>query len=86
MMARSIIDVDFKTSERYIRDFMGVGNFVLSIIVIPDVHPSISSGEEKYTWSGRRETAVRQISSVIFSSDNWHFQIILPYFSTPVSH
>lgn len=64
---------------------MGVGDLVLSVVVIPDVHPSVSSGEEEDSWSGWGEASIGEIGSVVLGSDDGDLEIILPDFGTPVS-
>ena len=40
-MLRPAVDVNFKAAERSIRNFVRKSDFVLSVIVVPNVHPTI---------------------------------------------
>lgn len=65
---------------------MAICKLVLSVIKIPNIHPSVFSSQEEDTWSSRGETTISQISPVISSSNNRGFKFFKPDLSTPISY
>jgi len=65
---------------------MTISKFILSIIEIPDIHPTVFSGKEKYTRSSGGEATVGQVSAVISSTNDRRFQFFEPNFSSPISY
>lgn len=65
---------------------MAIGKFVLSVIKIPNIHPSVFSSQEEDTGSCWGEATISQISSMISSSDDRGFKFFEPDLSAPISH
>ena len=64
---------------------MGVGDLVLSVVVVPDVHPAVSPGEEEDSWTGRGEAAVGEVGAVVLGADDGDLEIVVPDLSAPVT-
>ena len=77
---------DFDGSQWSIRNFVGEGNFILFVVVIPYIEPTILSGEEESTNSCWRETTVTQVTFMIFSLNKGSFEVIHPDLSTPITN
>lgn len=64
------VRIDFYARKRRLRDFVAESNFILSVIVVPNVHPSILANEEEDSVSGWGPAAVGEVGSVIFCPHN----------------
>ena len=65
-------------SQSCIRNLVCEGNFILSVEVIPQINPTISSSNKEQTSSGGRPGTIRQVSTVISGSDNRGLDIFIP--------
>lgn len=81
--ASHVTDLDAR--QRGVCDLVGEGDFVLTVVVIPDIKPSVLSGEEEGSYSGGREAPIAEIAAVISSLDERSSQIIHPNFGRPVA-
>lgn len=82
--APCVTDLDW--GKRSIWHFVGEGDFILSVIIIPNIEPSVLSGEEESAWSGWGETTVTQVTAVISGLYQWSLKIVHPNLSAPVAH
>jgi hypothetical protein len=72
------VDIDLHAGQGRVGDLMAESNFVLSIVVIPGVEPTVSSGDEEESGSGGGPATIGQVSVVITGSDDESFGIIVP--------
>lgn len=60
-------------------------DFVLSIIIVPNIEPTIASGKEENATSCWREATIGEINIMIFGSYNRNFQVFDPQLASPVT-
>ena len=58
----------------------------MSVIIIPDIKPSVLSGQEEGAWSGWGETAVAQVAAVVSGLDQRSLEIVHPDLGAPVTY
>ena len=85
LVSTSIV-ADFNAGKGSIWDFMRKGDLILSVVVIPNIHPSVFSSQEEGTNSGGWETTVTQVAWMISGFDQGCFEIVHPYFGTPIAN
>lgn len=85
MVTRTAAHVNFEAGEWNVGDLVRVGDLVLSVVVVPDVHPAVSSGEEEDSWSGRGEAPIGEVGSVVLGPDDGDLELVLPDLGAPVS-
>lgn len=65
---------------------MAVSKFVLAVVKVPNIHPSVFSGKEENTRSSWGEATISKISTVISSSNDGRLKFFEPDLSGPISH
>jgi len=80
------IGTNFDASEGSIWYLMRKGYLILSVVIIPDIKPSVFSCQEKCADSCGWEAAIAQVTWMISSLHQWCFKIVHPYFSAPVTN
>ena len=65
---------------------MREGNFVLTVVVVPDVEPAVLASKEKGAHSGGRETAVAEVAGVVSGLNQRSLEVVHPDLGAPVAH
>lgn len=86
MMMLTSITVYFYACKRCIGYFVTECYFILTIVVIPNVHPTVLSNQEEHSISGWWPTPISQIRAMIFGSHDRGFDILNPNLSTPITN
>ena len=65
---------------------MRKGNFILLVVVIPNIKPAVLSGQEEGADSRGGKAPVAEVAFVVFGFDEGGFEVVHPEFSTPISN
>lgn len=65
---------------------MAESNFVLSVVVVPNIHPAIFANQEEHTISCRRPASISEIRIMVLSPHDGSFEVFHPNFCRPVAN
>jgi len=73
-------------SQWTVTNFLTVGDFVLPVVVIPDIEESIDTSQVEEATSLWRPTAVSQVGRVVSRLHHWRRNILMPNLSRPITN
>lgn len=65
---------------------MAVSKFVLAVVKVPNIHPTVFSGKEENTRSSWGEATIGKISTMVSRSNDRRLKFFEPDLGGPISH